>query len=1118
MKNSKRNTAILTAAILVSLMATSIVFAGAYTFNPNVQQGTLYNSASWVTTQGSDAAYQKAKYGDLLQYEWTDPMGNGGERTGSYSGPAPDKGTVLWESIDHPSITSVLINNVAAPVSGAVISSMSGGVMGIDGQIFTSATIKLSNGTSRNALISFKPFTGDVNWCAITGLGITAGVSIGTQGPYKVDDKHICAIGGGLSMWKTDGTFLWRDSSITPSGGYFTCIVEQDPDHGVVSMCFGPTSVTTAATRASSECGWDLSNPEVDKGTGGRRVWYHVMDEAGTQQMCYGDGLVFMGSQSSYKTFAINATTGEKVWETATPGYVVYAGVYAEGRYITNCASMTVICYNGTTGEILWQDYSGLANRAFNVYGARYYDGRVYMHDLGAGISGATKCFDIHTGEKLWASLTTQYIGYYWNVIGDGKIYGVQSDGSYTTGRESQPEAYACWDAYTGEKLWTFGKGQDGPSNICPSLVYGCLYFTFEGKLTCISTALEPVPWSMWRGNVENPGVTKSQGPTNLVDGPAWTFTTGGAVESSPVIANGKLYVGSHDLNLYCLDAYTGKLYWKTPIGANTIMTGFFSTPAVVGNKVIVGPDDGNFYCFDANTGEQLWKYNTGSYIPVTSVGQFNLRPSPIIYNNRIYCGSIHSNKTYCLTLDGTLVWAFETGGPIVSSVAIENNIVYQCTWGNSNPGWNDTNNVYMLNADTGAKIRNFEITVNNFPRLDRDWQGFAEIYGGAFGSSVIGKTPVVVGDKLYYGVDHANMQVFNTTTGKLIWRAEQPRVLGENSIGSCLYVPDTYGGKIYTQAGPTMACVNASLIPNVKDEYRYRNFANSSSAPLNPTFGETVIVGLEPTGIDRARSGQQTAIKPNVTNLWSSWGGWEIWASPIYSGFEGQVANGSSVIYAGSDSYGMFMWNASNGAALSWFTTGGNVHSSAAIYDNRLYFGSGDNKVYCFADHPVEPMAISITLDKNSVNLNNTESVTATVALSGINTRSYDLNSNPITMFPPFPNASIIVTFTDPNGVDTNMTATTDANGMASATFTPNVKGTWKVIAWYLGEDRPTFSYGYCWSDQPTIEAAQTITIPLIPPPATTDYTPYYYAAIVVVAIVIVAAAALMLLRRRKK
>ena len=44
-----------------------------------------------------------------------------------------------------------------------------------------------------------------------------------------------------------------------------------------------------------------------------------------------------------------------------------------------------------------------------------------------------------------------------------------------------------------------------------------------------------------------------------------WTYTTGGAVESSPSVANGVVYAGSDDNNLYALNASSGALLWTFP-------------------------------------------------------------------------------------------------------------------------------------------------------------------------------------------------------------------------------------------------------------------------------------------------------------------------------------------------------------------------------------------------------------------------------------------------------------------------------------------------------------------------------------------------------------------------
>ena len=43
-----------------------------------------------------------------------------------------------------------------------------------------------------------------------------------------------------------------------------------------------------------------------------------------------------------------------------------------------------------------------------------------------------------------------------------------------------------------------------------------------------------------------------------------WKFQTQSFIESSPAVADGKVYTGGDDGYVYCLDAYNGALYWKT--------------------------------------------------------------------------------------------------------------------------------------------------------------------------------------------------------------------------------------------------------------------------------------------------------------------------------------------------------------------------------------------------------------------------------------------------------------------------------------------------------------------------------------------------------------------------
>ena len=76
--------------------------------------------------------------------------------------------------------------------------------------------------------------------------------------------------------------------------------------------------------------------------------------------------------------------------------------------------------------------------------------------------------------------------------------------------------------------------------------------------------AQTPDSWPIFRGDQNLKGVAKTTIPTSpkLL----WTFETGDNIKSAPVVANGKVVIGSTDGFVYCLDT-NGKLLWKFDSG-----------------------------------------------------------------------------------------------------------------------------------------------------------------------------------------------------------------------------------------------------------------------------------------------------------------------------------------------------------------------------------------------------------------------------------------------------------------------------------------------------------------------------------------------------------------------
>ncbi len=65
------------------------------------------------------------------------------------------------------------------------------------------------------------------------------------------------------------------------------------------------------------------------------------------------------------------------------------------------------------------------------------------------------------------------------------------------------------------------------------------------------------------------------------------------------------LYIGSHDGTFYSIGADRGRISWKVPLGSIS------SRPVVNLGRIYVGTDDGALICIDSLDGEEKWRYTT---------------------------------------------------------------------------------------------------------------------------------------------------------------------------------------------------------------------------------------------------------------------------------------------------------------------------------------------------------------------------------------------------------------------------------------------------------------------------------------------------------------------------
>jgi outer membrane protein assembly factor BamB len=86
-----------------------------------------------------------------------------------------------------------------------------------------------------------------------------------------------------------------------------------------------------------------------------------------------------------------------------------------------------------------------------------------------------------------------------------------------------------------------------------------------------------------------------------------WAYATGAAVNGSPAVANGMVYVGAADHTFYAIKRTDGTLAWAATTGGAVVRS-----VAVAFGLVFAGSEDGTLYAFNAHTGAVQWRVNFG--------------------------------------------------------------------------------------------------------------------------------------------------------------------------------------------------------------------------------------------------------------------------------------------------------------------------------------------------------------------------------------------------------------------------------------------------------------------------------------------------------------------------
>ena len=255
------------------------------------------------------------------------------------------------------------------------------------------------------------------------------------------------------------------------------------------------------------------------------------------------------------------------------------------------------------------------------------------------------------------------------------------SDGVVYVGtRQGKVQALVDDGADPPSVKWTFvaesSSGTKPAVHNSPAVGQGLLYVSsYDGYLYALERATGKEGETGWRrplGQATNPlvsgpaldpeqkvvAVGSEDGGLYVYDAKTgaprpWSpFMTRGKVWSTPLIANGVIYFGSHDRNVYAVSMENGKELWRFPTGGAVV-----ARPLLFQDMVIVGSFDRNLYALNAKDGALRWKFQAKNWFWAGAVSDGKV----------IFAPSMDGNL-YALDAGGAPLWTHAMGSSIVAT------------------------------------------------------------------------------------------------------------------------------------------------------------------------------------------------------------------------------------------------------------------------------------------------------------------------------------------------------------------------------------------------------------------------------------------------------------------
>jgi outer membrane protein assembly factor BamB len=254
-----------------------------------------------------------------------------------------------------------------------------------------------------------------------------------------------------------------------------------------------------------------------DASTGTAR-WSYAKDSPNGGSPAVANGVVYDLSEATL--YAIDATTGTKLWSTPGLGVPSTSWLVVANGVVYAASEQGSLAVNATTGAPLWKNDSVGADAAPAVANGVVYTTSGSQTVFGPALLSA---LDATTGKLLWTAPTSYQCNTSSPAVANGVVYVTGSDSSFKG-------MLFAFNATTGAELWSAASAQCGS---VPAVANGVVYV----------------------GSDEQGRVAAFNATTGAK---LWSAAGGGGVA---VVANGVVYVGGQSIAAF--NTVSGTQLWQ---------------------------------------------------------------------------------------------------------------------------------------------------------------------------------------------------------------------------------------------------------------------------------------------------------------------------------------------------------------------------------------------------------------------------------------------------------------------------------------------------------------------------------------------------------------------------